>query len=382
MKKLTLCLIALALTFSAIAQNARALPPQINKDNSVTITCKAPDAKLVQVVGELSSGQSTKDMVRDTNGIWSYTTTPLESEMYYYLLKVDGASVIDPVNSACIVDGGSHYSYVIVPDGVGDLYVPQQVPHGSVHKVWYTSKGLGYDRRMSIYTPPGYEQSKKKYPVFYLLHGSGGNEESWLTFGRTAQIMDNLIAQGKIEPMIVVMTSGATKSQATPGECPGNGLYSPVSGSSYDTSYEVQFQDVLDYVESSFRVIKKKSARAIAGLSMGGEQAFQTALNYPDTFDYVGIFSGVPRVREIKGNELKVEIYQNTLEKLDKEFKNGLQLYYIAVGVNDSLYGNSKWLRETLDEKGYPYVYNESTGGHSWRNWRLYLIDFSQKLFK
>ena len=382
MKKLTLCLIALALTFSAIAQNARALPPQINKDNSVTITCKAPDAKLVQVVGELSSGQSTKDMVRDTNGIWSYTTTPLESEMYYYLLKVDGASVIDPVNSACIVDGGSHYSYVIVPGGVGDLYVPQQVPHGSVHKVWYTSKGLGYDRRMSIYTPPGYEQSKKKYPVFYLLHGSGGNEESWLTFGRTAQIMDNLIAQGKIEPMIVVMTSGATKSQATPGECPGNGLYSPVSGSSYDTSYEVQFQDVLDYVESSFRVIKKKSARAIAGLSMGGEQAFQTALNYPDTFDYVGIFSGVPRVREIKGNELKVEIYQNTLEKLDKEFKNGLQLYYIAVGVNDSLYGNSKWLRETLDEKGYPYVYNESTGGHSWRNWRLYLIDFSQKLFK
>lgn len=373
---------ALALTFSAIAQNARALPPQINKDNSVTITCKAPDAKLVQVVGELSSGQSTKDMVRDTNGIWSYTTTPLESEMYYYLLKVDGASVIDPVNSACIVDGGSHYSYVIVPGGVGDLYVPQQVPHGSVHKVWYTSKGLGYDRRMSIYTPPGYEQSKKKYPVFYLLHGSGGNEESWLTFGRTAQIMDNLIAQGKIEPMIVVMTSGATKSQATPGECPGNGLYSPVSGSSYDTSYEVQFQDVLDYVESSFRVIKKKSARAIAGLSMGGEQAFQTALNYPDTFDYVGIFSGVPRVREIKGNELKVEIYQNTLEKLDKEFKNGLQLYYIAVGVNDSLYGNSKWLRETLDEKGYPYVYNESTGGHSWRNWRLYLIDFSQKLFK
>lgn len=373
---------ALALTFSAIAQNARALPPQINKDNSVTITCKAPDAKLVQVVGELSSGQSTKDMARDTNGIWSYTTTPLESEMYYYLLKVDGASVIDPVNSACIVDGGSHYSYVIVPGGVGDLYVPQQVPHGSVHKVWYTSKGLGYDRRMSIYTPPGYEQSKKKYPVFYLLHGSGGNEESWLTFGRTAQIMDNLIAQGKIEPMIVVMTSGATKSQATPGECPGNGLYSPVSGSSYDTSYEVQFQDVLDYVESSFRVIKKKSARAIAGLSMGGEQAFQTALNYPDTFDYVGIFSGVPRVREIKGNELKVEIYQNTLEKLDKEFKNGLQLYYIAVGVNDSLYGNSKWLRETLDEKGYPYVYNESTGGHSWRNWRLYLIDFSQKLFK
>ncbi|MBQ0124335.1 MAG: esterase [Bacteroidales bacterium] len=382
MKKLTVCLLGLVLTLSALAQNARALPPQINEDNSVTLTCKAPEAKLVQVVGELSSGQSTKDMVRDTNGIWSYTTAPLESEMYYYLLKIDGVSVTDPINSACIIDGGSHYSYVIVPGGVGDLYIPQQVPHGSVHKVWYTSKGLGYDRRMAIYTPPGYEQSKKKYPVLYLLHGSGGNEESWLTFGRTAQIMDNLLAQGRIEPMIVVMTSGATKSQAAPGECPGEGLYSPVSGSSYDTSYEVQFQDVLDYVESSFRVIRKKSGRAIAGLSMGGEQAFQTALNYPDTFDYVGIFSGVPRVREIKGNELKVEIYQNTLEKLNKEFQNGLQLYYIAVGVKDSLYGNSKWLRETLDAKGYPYVYNESEGGHSWRNWRLYLTDFTQKLFK
>lgn len=382
MKNLTLFLMALMLGIPAAAQNARALPPQINEDGSVTLTCKAPDAQMVQVVGELSSGQATKDMVRDSSGIWSYTTSPLESEMYYYLLKIDGVSVTDPVNSACIIDGGSHYSYVIVPGGVGDLYSPQQVPHGSVHKVWYTSKGLGYDRRMAIYTPPGYEQSKQKYPVLYLLHGSGGNEESWLTFGRTAQIMDNLLAQGRINPMIVVMTSGATKSQAAPGECPGDGLYSPVSGSSYDTSYEVQFQDVLDYVESSFRVIRKKSGRAIAGLSMGGEQAFQTALNYPDTFDYVGIFSGVPRVREIKGNELNVEIYRNTLEKIDREFRDGLKLYYIAVGVKDSLYGNSKWLRETLDAKGYPYVYNESEGGHSWRNWRLYLTDFSQKIFR
>jgi len=382
MKKLTLCLTILALALTASAQKPKAYPPQINKDNSVTLTCKAPDAQQVQVVGELTSGQATKEMVRDTNGIWSYTTTPLESEMYYYLLKVDGVSVTDPINSAAILDGGSHYSYVIVPGGVGDLYIPQQVPHGSVHKVWYTSKGLGYDRRMAIYTPPGYEQGKQKYPVLYLLHGSGGNEESWLTFGRTAQIMDNLLAQGKITPMIVVMTSGATKSQAAPGECPGDGLYSPVSGSSYDTSYEVQFQDVLDYVESSFRVIRKQSGRAIAGLSMGGEQAFQTALNYPKTFDYVGIFSGVPRVRKINGNELKVEIYENTLEKLDKEFQNGLQLYYIAVGEKDSLYGNSKWLRETLDAKGYPYVYNESTGGHSWRNWRLYLTDFAEKIFR
>lgn len=381
MKKLILFLMALPIAFSASAQT-KALPPQINKDKSVTISCKAPDAKIVQVTGELSSGQATKDMVRDTNGVWSYTTGPLQSEMYYYLVKVDGVSVTDPLNSACIIDGGSHYSYVIVPGGVGDLYTPQQVPHGSLHKVWYTAKDLGYDRRMAIYTPPGYEQSKKKYPVFYLLHGAGGNEESWLTFGRAAQIMDNLLAQGKITPMIVVMTSGATKSQACPGECPGEGLYKPVSGSSYDTTYEVQFKDVLDYVENSYRVIKKKRARAIAGLSMGGEQAFQTALNYPDTFDYVGIFSGVPRVREINGQEFRVEIYQNTLEKLDKEFKNGLKLYYIAVGVDDSLYKNSKWLRETLDAKGYPYVYNESTGGHSWRNWRLYLTDFSQRLFK
>ena len=381
MKRLTLLLMALAAAFSASAQSARLLPPQINKDNSVTLSCKAPDAKIVQVTGELSSGQATRDMVRDTNGIWTYTTSPLKSEMYYYLIKIDGVSVTDPVNSACIIDGGSHYSYVIVPGGVGDLYIPQHVPHGSIHKVWYTAEDLGYDRRMAIYTPPGYEQGKKKYPVLYLLHGAGGNEESWLTFGRTAQIMDNLLAQGKIKPMIVVMTSGSTKNQAAPGESPDGGLYTQISGSSYDTSYEVQFKNVLEYVESNYRVIKKKSGRAIAGLSMGGEQAFQTALNYPDTFDYVGIFSGVPRVREINGNELKVEIYENTLDKLDREFKNGLKLYYIAVGVDDSLYKNSKWLRETLDSKGYPYIYNESDGGHSWRNWRLYLTDYAQKLF-
>lgn len=382
MKKLAICSMILTLALSAAAQNVKIITPKINEDKSVTIMCKAPEASQIQVTGELTSGMKDKNMVKDGNGIWSLTTNPLESEMYYYLLNVDGVSVTDPNNSAAIIDGGSHYSFVIVPGGVGDLYTPRQVPHGTVHKVWYNAKSLGYDRRMAIYTPPGYEQGKQKYPVFYLLHGSGGNEESWLTFGRVAQIMDNLLSEGRITPMIVVMTSGATQSQGTPGECPGEGLYHPVSGSSYDTSYEVQFQDVINYVESSFRVIRKQSARAIAGLSMGGEQAFQTALNYPETFDYVGIFSGVPRVRKINGNELKVEIYENTLEKLDREFQNGLKLYYIAVGVDDSLYDCSEWLRGVLDEKGYPYEYNESAGGHSWRNWRLYLTDFAQKLFR
>ena len=358
------------------------LSPQVNADGTVTFMCKAPSASSVQVTGEAFPGG--RDMTKGEDGVWTFTSEPLESEMYYYKFKIDGASVLDPCACSVILDEKTLLGYFIVPGGTGDLYMPQNVPHGTVHKVWYDCPSLGKAkaRRMSIYTPPGYESSKVKFPVLYLLHGSGGNEDAWLSFGRTAQIMDNLIDQGKVTPMIVVMPSGATDNMSIPGEASDEGFYRPKSASSYDTTFEVQFADVLKYVDSNFRTIKKPSGRAITGLSMGGEQSFQTSLNYPKTFDYVGIFSGCVRVRKLSGNELNPEIYKDTEAKIDRLFANGPKLYYIAIGEKDFLYDMNVWLRGYLDSKGYKYVYNESSGGHSWRNWRLYLTDFAQMLFK
>lgn len=384
MKNLHLPVLALVLSailFTAAGADAKApsfISPEIHPDGTVTFRFYAPQAQSVKLTGEPGAA----DLVKGEDGVWTYTTPkPLDSELYFYRFNVDDAVVTDPRNCYILRDGGSSYSYFIVPGGRGDLYIPHDVPHGTVSKVWYQAEALGMPRRMSIYTPPGYEEGKGRYPVFYLLHGQGGDEEAWLVFGRAAQIFDNLLAQGRIKPMIVVMPSGTTPHQAIPGES-GEGMFRPDGKGAYDTSFEIQFCDILSYVDKHYRTIRKPGGRAIAGLSMGGEHAFQTSLNYPGTFDYVGLFSSCARVRTLNGNELRPSIYENTLEKLAVLFKNKPKLYYIAIGEKDSLYGMNVTLREILDEKGYPYIYKESAGGHSWRNWRVYVTDFAERLFK
>lgn len=369
---------ALLLSSSISAAAPRYTSPEVNPDGTVTFRIYAPEAKVVMVTGE----PGTHELVKDEEGLWSYTTeAPLMSELYFYRFSVDGTSITDPRNCYTIRDGGTVYSYFVVPGGRGDLYIPQNVPHGTVSHVWYNAEALNMPRRMSIYTPAGYEEGKGKYPVFYLLHGQGGDEEAWLAFGRAAQILDNLIAQGRIKPMIVVMPSGTTPHQAVPGES-GEGMYVPDGAGAYNTSFEAQFKDILEYVDSHYRTIRKSSGRAIAGLSMGGEHAFQTSLNYPETFDYVGLFSSCARVRELNGKELFPEIYMNTVEKMEVLFKNKPQLYYIAIGDKDSLYDMNVRIRGILDSHNWPYTYLETSGGHSWRNWRIYLVDFAEKLFK
>jgi enterochelin esterase family protein len=234
-------------------------------------------------------------------------------------------------------------------------------------------------RRITIYTPPGYENSKEKYPVLYLLHGAGGDEEAWMELGRASQIMDNLVAEGSIKPMIVVMPNGNVSQQAAPGEGP-RGFFKPqfmVPGT-MNGAYEESFVDIVDFVEKSYRVKADKASRAIAGLSMGGFHSLHISRYYPNTFDYVGLFS--PAI--LPAQNPVTNIYEDIDGTLRAQMENGYSLYWIAIGKTDFLYKNVVEYRQKLDAMGMEYTYRESEGGHIWKNWRVYLTEFAPLLFK
>ena len=401
MRKLALTVFAaFAVSFACAAQQSlfggqQIISPEIHEDNTVTFRFQAPKAIRVQVTGDFLEPTKMEvpgfgtfdvpgvaDLTEGKNGIWEYTTDVLESELYNYNFIVDGLSVKDPNNAYIQRDIANLMNYFIIPGERADNYFVKDVPHGTVSRVWYHSDVLDKDRRMAVYTPAGYETSRQRYPVLYLLHGMGGDEEAWLCTGRAAQIMDNLIAEGKAVPMIVVMTNGNTLHKAAPGES-DEGMYKPYNCGSFDTSFEAHFKDVISFVDSRYRTIKKAEGRAIAGLSMGGGHSFNISLNYPNTFDYVGLFSaGLGIVQDNGMGQIAPEFYENIDEKIDRLFANDPALYYIAIGETDFLYDSNKDLREKLEAKGYPFVYVETPGGHIWRNWRIYLEDFAQRIFK
>ncbi len=360
--------------------------PQVNPDNSVTFRLLAPDAREVRLTGDFIPAQGwmpgSELMTKDDKGIWEYTTKPLDSDLYGYAFTVDGLRMMDPNNVHQIRDVATVTNIVIVGGGQGDIYSVQKVPHGTVSRTWYDSPSNKYvqKRRVTVYTPPGYENSKKKYPVFYLLHGMGGDEEAWINLGRTAQIMDNLIAAGKAEPMIVVMTNGNVVQEAAPGES-SLGLYKPAMqlDGTMDGQFESSFKDVIRFVENNYRVIPKSHARAIAGLSMGGYHTLHISRYYPKTFDYVGLFSAAIMPDEkVAGSP----VYQDIEGTLKQQRDNGFSLYWIGIGKEDFLYKANVDYRQLLDKINFPYVYRESGGGHTWTNWRLYLSEFAPLLFK
>jgi enterochelin esterase family protein len=383
MKRVLLLFVA-ALSFIATSaqqnlwQKQDVVSPEINKDGSVTFRLFAPEAKQVTVTGDMfdAYNSASRDMSRLESGVWEYTTEPLASELYCYWFNVDGSSdVCDPANSYVVRDVGRQMSYFIIPGDRGNYYAAQNVAHGSVSRVWAKMED-GRERRMAIYTPAGYEQGKGKYPVLYLLHGMGGDEEAWLATGRLAEIMDNLIAEGKAEPMIVVMTNGCTKHVSAPGFS-HEGMWHPYMSGSMDGSFEHMFPTIVEWVDDHYRTRAKSESRAIAGLSMGGFHSMQISLEYPTMFDYVGLFSAAIR----RGKE-GVDIYENFEEKLNRQFELKPELYYIAIGEDDFLYEENIAYRKMLDERGFDYRYVESGGGHVWRNWRIYITDFAQLIFK
>lgn len=371
---------------------APVVSPEIHNDHTVTFRLKAPKAVKVQVTGDFLPTQKVKtafgefdgpgvaDLKEGENGVWEYTTPePLEPELYSYSFLVDGLKMMDPSNVYMIRDVASVTNIFIIGGGRADLYQVNNVPHGTVSRVWYNSPTLGMERRMTVYTPAGYETSGKRYPVFYLLHGMGGDEEAWMALGRTSQILDNLIAQGKAEPMIVVMTNGNASQEAAPGESQ-NGLVPPSMNlpKTMDGSFEAAFPDVVKFVDKTYRTKANKKNRAIAGLSMGGYHSLHISKQYPDMFDYVGLFSAAI----MPDKKVQSPIYEDFDQKLKVQFSKKPALYWIGIGNTDFLYKANADFRKMLDEKGYKYTYYETSGGHIWKNWRIYLTEFAPLLFK
>lgn len=397
MKRISLLsalLLMCAMTFAqqALWGGAPVVSPEIHDNNTVTFRLKAPKAVKVQVTGDFLPTQKIKtpfgefdgpgvaDLKEGKDGVWEFTTPePLKPELYSYSFIVNDLKIMDPSNVYMIRDVASVTNVFIIGGDRADLYKVNKVPHGTVRRMWYDSPTLGINRRLTVYTPAGYETSGKRYPVFYLLHGMGGDEEAWIALGRTAQILDNLIAQGKAKPMIVVMTNGNAAQEAAPGEsslgfaAPNMQLPKTMEG-----SFEAAFPDVVKFIDKNFRTVANKKNRAIAGLSMGGFHSMHISKQYPDMFDYVGLFSAAI----MPNKDAKSPVYEDIEGKLKVQFSKKPALYWIAIGKTDFLYKANEDYRKMLDEKGYKYSYYETGEGHIWKNWRIYLTEFAPQLFK
>ncbi len=363
--------------------------PEIADDNTVTFRISAPDATSVSVRGDW--GGQGGEMTKDPNGLWSATVGPLESELYGYTFNISGAQVWDAANNQLKRDGTRITSVLIIPGEKGDLYSVQDVPHGTLAQVWYDSPTLNLKRRIYVYTPPGYETSGEEYPVLYLLHGAGGDEDAWTSLGRTPHIMDNLIASGRAKPMLVVMTNGNANQTAAPdarpagvepaarggavgarGEAPaarGAGARGGPRPISYGGGFpESLAQDVVPFIENSYRVLTNKQNRAVAGLSMGGGHTISVTVNNPDMFDYIGVMSNGT------GEE--------NADQFDALAQANPKLYWVGCGEGDFLVERAKSLAQILEDKGFTYTFYENTGGHTWTNWRIYLSQLAPLLFQ
>lgn len=393
MKRLTALTVALLIGVTMFAQqalwgSAPVVSPEIHGNNTVTFRFKAPKAVRVQLTGDFLPVQKNAkfeapgivDLKEGQEGVWEYTTPePLKPELYSYSFIVDGLRVNDPSNVYLIRDVSTLTNVFIIGGDRADFYKVNPVPHGTVSRVWYDSPALGLERRMTVYTPAGYETGGKRYPVLYLLHGMGGDEEAWISLGRTAQILDNLIAQGKAKPMIVVMPNGNASQEAAPGES-SRGMVPPTMQlpKTMEGSYEQAFPEIVKFIDKNYRTVKSKSGRAIAGLSMGGFHSLHISKQYPDMFNYVGLFSAAI----MPNKEASSPIYENMEGKLKVQFDKKPALYWIAIGKTDFLYKANEEYRKLLDKKGYKYTYYESDEGHIWRNWRIYLTEFVPMLFR
>lgn len=408
MKK-TILTLALLLTTAMGAMAQQALfnsqdltSPEINSDGTVTFRLFAPKAVKVELTGDflpktkvetpfgVQEADGVVELQEGNNGVWTWTSPVLPAELYSYKFKVNGMDYLDPSNVYRNRDIVSFTNMFIVTKekgDCGDLYSVNNVPHGNLSKVWYDSPTLGTKRRMSVYTPPSYDKGGK-YPVLYLLHGAGGDEEAWPSLGRAAQILDNLIAQGKAKPMIVVMTNGNANCDAAPGEW-HRGMYKPAfmahTESTPKATTEEAYKDVMKYIEKNYRVKTGKSNTAICGLSMGGYHTYAISKLYPGKFDYIGLFSAAIQMGQSNhGNDINAALQADakTADQLKRLFATNPKLYWIAIGNTDFLYDQNKTYRQFLDSKGYKYVYRETGEGHIWKNWRIYLTEFAQMLFK
>ncbi len=351
--------------------------PQVDEDRKVTFRLLAPQAESVRLSGGDMPQARNAELTKGENDVWEVTLGPVDPGAYRYTFQVDGVSVVDPRNPQTSESNNNVWSLVIVPGSeISDL---KDVPHGAVAEVPYYSKSLQRFRRMHVYTPPGYETSSEKYPVFYLLHGASDSDDSWSSIGRAGIILDNLIAAGRAKPMIVVMPAGHTGPFrfGPPSENSGN--------RQVDQFTEDFVNDLKPFVEQRYRVHNDRAHRAIAGLSMGGAQTLNITIPHLDEYAYVGVYSsGVFGIagggRAAAAGPSWEERHQEALD--DAERKNGLKLLWFATGKEDFLLDTTKATVAMFEKHGFDVVYEETEGGHTWINWRQYLADFAPKLFQ
>ena len=340
------------------APAAPVVSPEVHADRTVTFRLPAAKAQQVTVSGEWPGGATA--LTKDENGVWSATIGPLEPDIYGYSLAVDGVAVVDPANSWVKPMRASHTSVVEVPGDPPRLWEFQAVPHGAVHEHVYFSMSLGVQRRLHVYTPPGYEKHSTEYPVLYLFHGLGDNDAVWTVFGRANFITDNLLAQHQALPMIIVMTDGHAVDPAESTNMVSRNL---------DAFSKDLLQDVIPLIESTYRVKANRENRAIIGLSMGGGQSLTIGLKHRELFAWVGGMSSyLPNAGKVVAEDFP-------------DGKSNLKLLWFACGKDDHLLENSRQLTAALKEKNIPHVFMETAGNHSWPVWRRYLGEFMPLLF-
>jgi len=343
------------------------ISPELLADRRVTFRVRAPKANEVTVSGEW--GGTPQALTKDEQGIWSATIGPLAPEIYGYNFNVDGLRMADPGNSALKPMRSPTTSILEVPGQPPLLHEFQDVPHGTVRHHWYASKSLGVRRSLHVYTPPGYDkETQARYPVLYLFHGSGDNDGTWAVLGRAHLILDNLLAQGMVKPMIVVMTDGHAALPQVTGGVTANTISRNVEDFGRDL-----LKDVLPFVEASYRVKKERTQRAIAGLSMGGGQSLTIGLNHLDLFAWVGGFSSFLRNPETTIAKALADA-KGTNEKL--------KLLWIACGKDDRLVEQAQQMSALLKQKDIRHEFLATAGNHSWPVWRRYLADFAPLLFR
>ncbi len=352
----------------------------INPDRTVTFRLCAPDADAVRVesndideaipMGIAPGSSRGLAMTRDASGLWSATTSvPVPPDNYRYWFSVNGARVPDPEATTFSFERtgvGSTFE-VKGPEGEFQTY-RRDVPHGAVSRVDYWSDALGQRRQALVYTPPGYMNGGERYPVLYLVHGAGDSADSWTSVGHANYILDNLLAAGQAEPMIVVMPFGHTPPRPGADMLANTDFGNDLTGS------------LIPFVDVHFRTLPDASHRAMAGLPMGGAHTINFGLTRPDLFEYVGIFSmGLGFGPQ---GEAGLAAYEEANGEALARAAGSLRLVYYAMGTEDFLYGTVAPTRAMLEKHGIAHVYNESGGGHTWINWRRYLADFLPRLFR
>lgn len=346
--------------------------PKVLGDKRVMIQIYAPKASEVIVGGDFLSGNKPLSLTKNDQGVWSVLIGPLTPDYYAYTLTVDGVRTMDPKNPMVKQGISSLENMMAVPGPETAFEDNRAVPHGEVRQVWYSSNTLGMMRRMHVYTPPGYEKGTGKYPVFYLLHGGGDDDSGWNTIGRSGFILDNLIASGKAKPMIVVMPNG---SMPLPAQ---TGMPSAQTLSRMGELFASELlKEVMPAVEKSYRTLTTPASRAIAGLSMGGFQTLDLTLTHPELFNYVGVFSSGFFGATAEEADAK---YAKVLN--DPSFNQGKKLFWIRIGKDDFVMDANKKTLALLDKHKINYQYKESTGGHTWVNWRQYLNEYAPMLFR